>query len=171
MEALYATLTAWGLHRMGPGDAKLGDFGDFKAAFRRHAEAICDLASLRIDELADEKVQSVGARLWELIADLGIGPAERKIVRGSKALHHLLPDLLPPIDGEHTLKFFFQNPAFDEEKERAAFREMYPCFRRVSTACASQIRARLSGPGEWNTSITKIIDNAIVGYVRGREGV
>jgi len=47
--------------------------------------------------------------------------------------------------------------------EAEAFREMYSQFYEIATANREQIQARI-GKG-WNTSETKIIDNAIVGYV------
>jgi hypothetical protein len=39
---------------------------------------------------------------------------------------------------------------------------MYPLFCRIAAFCAADIRSRL-GTG-MNTSATKVIDNAIVGY-------
>jgi hypothetical protein len=37
---LYATLASWGLHRMGPGNAKLRDIDELKASFREQASKI-----------------------------------------------------------------------------------------------------------------------------------
>jgi hypothetical protein len=44
--------------------------------------------------------------LWQLIDNLGIVENEAKLVSGSKALHHLLPDLVVPMDRAYTQKFF-----------------------------------------------------------------
>jgi len=43
---------------------------------------------------------------------------------------------------------------------------MYPQFRQIAVACKGAIDKRLAQPTEWDTSTTKVIDNAIVGYVR-----
>ena len=73
LERLYATLTAWGLHRMVPQGAKLIEFVDFAESLRRHREAICGLASRPIDELRDDELAPVTGKIWKLIARLNIG--------------------------------------------------------------------------------------------------
>ncbi len=40
VESIYATLTSWGMHRMGPGRAKLVEFPIFVESFRRLEEPI-----------------------------------------------------------------------------------------------------------------------------------
>jgi hypothetical protein len=86
---------------------------------------------------------------------------KKKIVAGSKALHHVLPELVPPIDREYTLRFFFHTTNLPH-REELAFRTVYPCFWKIATSCRKEIECRL-GRG-MNTSITKVIDNAVVGY-------
>ncbi|OLE37239.1 MAG: hypothetical protein AUI36_26610 [Cyanobacteria bacterium 13_1_40CM_2_61_4] len=44
-ESLYATLTAWGMHRMGDTKTKLVDFPEMVSSFREEASEICKLAS------------------------------------------------------------------------------------------------------------------------------
>lgn len=166
LERLYATLTAWGLHRMGPRGAKLVEFGDLAGSFRQHREAISGLSSRRIDLLRDDEVAPVAGEIWRLIAELKIGSPRTTIVSGSKALHHLLPDLVPPIDRAYTLRFFFGPKVVGEEEEEPAFQVLFPRFRDISVACIDEINKRLAKPADWDTSITKVIDNAIVGYVR-----
>ena len=41
------------------------------------------------------------------ISGLRISASETQIVAGSRALHHVLPELVPPIDREHTIQFFY----------------------------------------------------------------
>jgi len=165
LESLYATLTAWGLDRMGPTGPKLVNFKEFAASFRHHREEICELSSHRLDLLPANEVSIVAGKIWGLIAELDIGKARRKIVSGSKALHHLLPDLVPPIDNAYTLEFFGKR-IISEANEEHAFHFMYPRFREIGVACKGAIDKRLAQPTDWDTRITKVIDNAIVGYVR-----
>jgi hypothetical protein len=161
-ESLYATLTAWGLHRMGPGKTKLVDFEQMVASFQSLSTHIKQLEGLQIWNLAPEQVEETKKMIWNVIASLQIGIGQTRIVSGSKALHHLLPELVPPIDREYTLRFFFNHKTLNQGGE-AEFHEMYPHFHRIAVSCRGQIDARL-GKG-MNTSFTKVIDNAIVGYV------
>lgn len=165
LESLYATLTAWGMHRMGPGGAKLVEFPVLVASFRKLEEPIRRISALVLEHLRSEQVESVTEEVWEVISALNIGCGETRIVAGSKALHHVLPDLVPPIDREYTLRFFFNHKSLNQGDENA-FREIYPRFHRVAVACSGEIQARI-GRG-MNTSPTKVIDNAIVGYVRAK---
>jgi hypothetical protein len=161
LESIYATLTAWGMHRMGPGNTKLVEFPEFKASLQAQAASIHRLESLCIWNIARESVAEIAARLWDIMNELCIGVGSTKIVVGSKALHHILPALMPPIDREYTIRFFFDSTVMNQGDERA-FREIYPQLHRISVACRREIEPHL-GVG-MNTSPTKVIDNAIVGY-------
>lgn len=57
---------------------------------------------------------------------------------------------------------FISTPALTRA-HRLAFLEMYPHFHRIAAACREQIQSRLRNG--MNTSTTKAIDNAIVGWV------
>lgn len=50
-EGLYATLTAWGMHRMGKTMTRLRPFADFSRSIYEHAEKIVNLADKRISDL------------------------------------------------------------------------------------------------------------------------
>lgn len=163
LESIYATLTAWGMHRMGTGDTKLVDFNVFVDSFRQSEQPIKNLATLALADLQPDQVDAVGRQIWAVISKLKVGQGMTKIVAGSKALHHVLPELVPPIDREYTIQFFFHHKTFTQGDE-IAFREVYPRFHRVAAQCKDKIETHL-GQG-MNTSTTKVIDNAIVGFVR-----
>ncbi len=161
---LYATLTAWGLHRMGPGLTKLTKIEALKASFQSQEERIMKLQSFEIDKIPENEVNSVASKLWYIIDNLQVGVGDTKIVAGSKALHHLLPKLIPPIDGEYTLKFFYDNRGTAlSQGDEIAFKEIYPYFCQIASVCAGEIEKHI-GSG-MNTSKTKVIDNAVVGFV------
>ena len=160
-DSLYATLTAWGMHRMGPRGAKLVDLSELKASFRRQAKRIHQVETLCIVDVQEQEILDVTSLLWEIICRLQVGVGKTKIVAGSKALHHLLPALVPPIDRQYTVRFFFHHTTFNQGDEKA-FKEIYPCFYQIAVSCRKEIQARLSTG--MNTSATKVIDNAIVGY-------
>lgn len=161
LESVYATLTAWGMHRMGPGGAKLVEFTTFQDSFRQQAQQIQQLESLYIYEVEPRAIPEVTRVLWNIISRLRVGVGETKIVAGSKALHHVLPNLVPPIDRQYTLRFFYNHTALNQGDEMA-FCEIYPHFRQIATSCRDTIESRI-GKG-MNTSPTKVMDNAIVGY-------
>jgi hypothetical protein len=161
---LYATLTAWGLHRMGSKTTRLAEIEDIKASFEKQKEQIQYLQSFEIDNIPASEVNFVTTKLWDVLNNLQIGVGETKIVAGSKALHHLLPNLMPPIDGEYTLTFFYNNRGTAlNQGDKTAFKEIYPHFRHVASDCREQILKHV-GHG-MNTSKTKVVDNAIVGFV------
>ena len=78
-------------------------------------------------------------------------------------LHHILPSLVPPIDRSYTLRFFYRRQGLSIS-EKEAFREMYLEFHRIAVHRKKEILNRL-GKNLWNTSETKIIDNAIIGFI------
>jgi hypothetical protein len=165
LESLYATLTPWGMHRMGRGDTKLVEFPIFVDSFRRLEQPFRKLSALALADLRMEEVKSVTEQAWAVISGLNIGCGLTKIVAGSKALHHVLPELVPPIDREYTIRFFFHHTNLSQG-DAVAFREIYPRFHRIAVECRAKIRKRI-GRG-MNTCPTKVIDNAIVGFVRAK---
>lgn len=166
IETIYATLTAWGMHRMGPGNARLVDFQRLFASFQQVKPLILNLEDLRLECISPADVPDVGRELWNIIRQLEVGVGKVKLVSGSKALHHILPDLVPPIDREYTLTFFYGNKNIRADGLRE-FSEIFPCFHNIAVQNLAEIQSELACQGEMNTSVTKVIDNAIVGYVIG----
>jgi hypothetical protein len=163
---LYATLASWGLHRMGPGNAKLRDLQDLKASFRAQAPEIERLQQLQIERLDASEVHDVADATWKIMANLRVGIGETLLVTNSKALHHLLPGLVPPIDHNYTLRFFVGRPYIYRGRDADYFRAIYPLFHEVAVRCAGEIHEFTTRPYEgMNTSVTKVIDNAILGYM------
>ena len=159
---LYATLTAWGMHRMGKGNTKLGDIEELKRSFRSQAEPIQRVENLAIADISGVDAPSVARDLWSIISQLRVSIAKVQIVANSKALRHLLPSLVPPIDRTYTYNFFYNRNGLTMG-EGEAFQEMYLQFHRIATTNRDVIQAYIGK--DWNTSETKTIDNAIVGYV------
>ncbi len=79
---------------------------------------------------------------------------------GTKALHHLLPELVVPMDRVYTRTFFrWYMPQFQSDQRRV-FEDAFGHFAAIARATDPE---RLVGPG-WRTSRTKILDNAVVGF-------
>lgn len=98
LEYVYAVLPAWGMHRMGPQPAKVADFTPIVDALRQAAPALEQLWPLRITAIDPEVAGHAAAKALDVISGLRVSMSRTQIVAGSKFLHHLLPDLIPPID-------------------------------------------------------------------------
>jgi hypothetical protein len=104
-------------------------------------------------------------RLWQIIESLGAVENKAKLVAGTKTLHHLLPELVVPMDRAWTGKFFqlhapeWQDPA----GQRRTFRRVYGQLARV--ALRVQPGQYVTGQ-RWRTSRTKILDNALIGFCK-----
>ncbi len=161
-DLLYATLTAWGLHRMGPGNAKLLDLPAIRESLVRNSDRIHALEGLRLSDFGSMDGDLVTKRVWAVLRDLKVTKAKAFLVANTKALHHVLPALVPPVDRQYTLDFFF-GAAIIDGREEAAFRVMYPLFHDIAKSKASVIQRWIHRNG-WHTSESKVVDNAIVGY-------
>jgi len=157
---LYGTLASWGMQR--PGLISLVDFRDMVGSFVAQRPAIERLENIRLSRLSDSQIRGVSDGVWKLMDSLSVGRQRAKLVVNSKALHHVLPDLVPPIDRAYVLRFFYNRGTLTSPEEKT-FKEIYPFFHRVAQAAAPTF-PNVLGKG-MHTSETKIIDNAIVGFV------
>lgn len=106
LEYVYAVLPAWGMHRMGPQAAKVGDFVQITTALSDNTHAFQQLWPYRISALDAQSSVEVAATAWQIIAHVRVSTSQTQIVAGSKFIHYLLPDLIPPIDRQYTFAFF-----------------------------------------------------------------
>lgn len=167
VEGIYATLTAWGMHRMGPKGAKLPSFDQFSGGLHRVAGRFDELADLHLGTVGPGEVGGVADELWSSIEQLDVSTTSARLVAGTKTIHHLLPNLVPPIDRQYTGQFFYGSSGKSWYMgEATAFRELFPALARVAREASSEIETELSRAGAYMaTSYTKIIDNGIVGTV------
>lgn len=159
---LYATLTSWGLHRLGPAGAKLTELEEIKKSLKSQKAQIFRLQPLEITSIPLGRVHEVASDLWAILDGMVVSATKTKIVANSKALHHVLPNLMPPIDREYILRFFYNHTNLTRSGG-TVFKEIYPLFLKIASACRVSILTHI-GSG-MNTSQTKVIDNAIIGFV------
>jgi hypothetical protein len=157
LRKLYLTLQAWGIGVRG---SVLVSFEDFERILREKAQDIAAFEGLVIDDPSLD-ITGVSERLWRTIDKLGIVTNDARIVSGTKALHHLLPELVVPVDRAYTQRFFgLHNPEFQYNQAKFFSRS----FRTFVEIARQTNPAQLVGIG-WNSSRTKVIDNAIVGIL------
>lgn len=154
--SLYATLRLWGI---GKRKSKLVPFGEFASALKHWATELSALQDVKLDMVVDAETV---AKLWNLVAHLGIVENKNTVVAGTKCLHHLLPDLVPPMDRDYTQTFFgWENPDF-QNHPRECFEYAFLTFAKI----AERVKPFDLVGKRWRSSGTKIIDNGVVGYCR-----
>ena len=155
---LYKTLELW---RMNVRRARLAPFPTFQASLQRSAGAIATLESASIE---DDRLNAVeiSNELWRLMDGLRITETRVRLVAATKALHHLLPNLVVPMDRQFTGAFFDWNTNDWQAKEEHSFKGGYAVFSDIARRV---MPSRFVGSG-WNTSPSKVLDNAVVGYCR-----
>jgi hypothetical protein len=167
LEYVYAVLPAWGMHRMGEQAAKVGEFEDMVGSLRSALPLLRRLWPVEITRLQADRVSTTAHDVWAVIGSLRVSTSETRIVAGSKALHHVLPDLVPPIDRQYTFRFFTGQKAVTGGDERA-FGEWFPYFVEIASRGRVPIEEALARQGFMATSVTKVIDNAIIGFMQSR---
>jgi hypothetical protein len=158
LQQLRHLLEVWGMASRG---ARLAELDRFQASIRRKAEDICRLEPFTI-AAPEATFTSILPHISAIIQTLDINDNHTKVVVGSKALHHLLPDLIPPIDRAYTGRFFAWPKSYFQARQAEILREGLTVCNQLACACHPD---RLVGAG-WRTSATKILDNAIVAYCR-----
>ncbi len=158
LNSLYKTLQKWGI---GSRASKLRPLKDFCSVLQNEQRSFEQLENRAIDDLSIDGAR-VGDELWQLMTRLPVVENEASLVAVTKTLHHVLPDLVVPMDREYTQTFFgWANPTF-QYRQQGCFLEAFGVFVRVARNAHPTQYVR-SG---WNSSRTKVIDNAIVGLVQ-----
>jgi hypothetical protein len=161
---LYSTLEAWDMDKRG---AKSNEFEIVKESIQQHEPYLIDLYKHKLDSinsLEDKNGQKIIRDLEFVFCHLEIMKSRRRIVGVSKAMHFLLPDLVMPIDSTYTMPYFYGTNKYNEkaEKEFQTYLDIFTRTHRITNNLKltnSDVKA-----GEWNTSIPKLIDNAIIGF-------
>lgn len=155
LEDFRQTLHEWGIGKRASRLVSLPEFGD---RLSDCSEAISDFEHLRLDD-PELDISLTATRLWQLIERLGVVQNVSLIVPGTKTLHHLLPDLVPPMDRAWTGSFFRWSMGAPRY-ERSTFIRTFSSFAKIAQAADPSFYV---GEG-WRTSLTKILDNAVIGY-------
>lgn len=153
----HQTLYAWGI---GKRASRLVPLHEFRDRLSDCGEEISNFEHLRLDD-PELDTSLTAMRLWRLIERLGVVQNVSLIVPGTKTLHHLLPDLVPPMDRAWT-GAFFQWSMGAPQYERSTFIRTFASFAKIAQAAQP---SNYVGE-EWRTSRTKVLDNAIIGYCK-----
>lgn len=181
-ELIYATLTSWGMHRMGESvTAKLAEFNTFSETLQKLLMGVGDLAGQSITDLSDCDAVSVVKKLAPLVDLGGITASGAPLVANTKTLHFILPDLVPPMDRTYTGRFFFgpNKGLLMPGPARKNFEYMFSALHGLARRHAKLLRSA-TGTSYLCLGHAKGLDNAVIGYVlthpryfpkSGRKGV
>jgi len=182
IEMIYATLASWGMHKMGDTEitkAKMVEFPEFKQSIIKHHDPLQQLSSLRMDLCSQEHYGKHIDDLEQIYYTLKVSIAEATIVAHSKTLAHILPNLIPPIDRQHTIRFFTQenkdfftksgkyrpvNPPQGIVTQFVDFKKYCCRMKILFDRCEHQLFT--IDKETFNTSFPKIMDNLIMAFVK-----
>jgi len=183
IEMIYATLASWGMHRMGPPNetkTKLTDFTEFKDSILAFREVFNSLRSLDLRTIPDDDLEDILQKeLKNIFCDLKVSISDSILVANSKTMHHILPNLVPPIDRQYTVRFFYYSKSeFYNRKYKFKsislpsaidaqfqyFCEIIKYFKKISTN--NYFNNILIGDNSFNTSVLKVLDNLIMAYIK-----
>jgi len=182
IELIYATLTAWGMHRMGDPKktkAKLVEFEDFKSSILQNKQVFEALRHHKLEDISQDEYSHIIDGLRIPYNALKVSISKATIVANSKTLAHILPDLIPPIDRKHTVRFFTQEyrnffrengkykdltlPS-DKNSQFVLFKNVCCEIKNLMDECDLKIFEL--NENTFNTSYLKIIDNMIIAYIK-----
>src|SRR6266498_2028922 len=178
IEMLNATLTAWGMHRMGVGKTKLTEWRKFRDSIHDQASEFEQFRSCSFLEMSETEYSNAVLQLQPYYEALKLSESKATIVVNSKALHHLFPEFIPPIDRQYTIRFFTQEPERWRDKKKKfrtivlpqGIEAQFEWFNRICVGIkrlADRVDPALI-EDEFrlhNVVAPKALDNAIVNYV------
>ncbi len=154
-------LAEWGVGTRG---AALIPPTAFRIEMEKVAPRLGALETLQVDDNGLD-AHRTALTIWDVMSSMCLvtkkgQPVKNKLVGGSKALHHVLPNLVFPIDREYTQTFFgWHNPEF-QYNPRDCFILIFVALAELAT----RVHPTQFIADRWMSSPTKILDNAIVGF-------
>lgn len=174
LEYVYATLAAWGMHRMGKGGSKMVEFETFYQSMMSLKPEVEALAESNGMQLTDETWRG----LEDVFMRMKIMASGTSIVGNSKVLAHLCPNLVAPVDREYTLRYLrgHTNITNNKESEWLLFKEILchffmPVYQDATFRCTAEKWLSNQGLYPWDTSHLKIIDNLVIGARKWSQGL
>ena len=153
LRSAYSMLKKFG---MGTRGSELVSQNEFINRIRKNTESIASFDNMSIQDVEPQDISN----LWKIIRIIGIAKNKSQIVAASKALHFLMPRLMPPIDREYTRRFFsYQQIQFQDNEP--VFKFIMPYFVRI--AQKNDLTPYIDR-SSWAVSVAKLIDNAIIGF-------
>lgn len=162
IELIYCALDSWNMNQRG---SKLVQYPIFAKSIESQASILDNLYKVRLGNIPVNEKEQIFDYLKTLFTKLNITTWKTKIVWISKTLHFLLPNLVPPIDRTFTMDFLYWHINYKTWKNEVKnFIEIINWFEIIANKL-KLTKADIDFEW-WNTSIPKLIDNAIIWYVK-----
>ena len=153
--------------------AKLTSVDNFKNSVVANKHDLIKLYKYKLHTIKKNELDDVIKLLKKIFINLKVMETKARIVGVSKAMHFLLPDLVMPIDRKFIIDAFFGCEKYSDDP-LIEFKFFEEIFRKTykKTNILELKSEDFDGKG-WNTSIPKLIDNAVIGYHKflGNHGV
>jgi hypothetical protein len=168
LEMVYAVLVSWGMHRMGKGGSKMVYFDDFKKSI---ADVKNDLGYLRRIDDPKEMNKVEWTKLKNVFDEIKVMESTTTIVGNSKALAHILPNIIAPIDRQYTMQFLYESKYIKNglENEWYLMKEIHEYFFYpiVKDSIFSNLAEDWlsNNKFKWDTSFLKVVDNLVIGHM------
>lgn len=174
IEYLYATLACWGMHRMDK-NTRMTEFDIFKNSVIKSKVFFIELSNERLRETNIEDKKDKILKIYRNLKIMSRDDSPR-FVAHSKIMHFLLPNLIPPMDKGHIIYFFYGK---DRTTKKGKVVKVIPIIKdeeklfidtlKEFQEIANKLNLREQDlKNKWDTSIPKLIDNAIIGYNRSK---
>ena len=163
---LHETVKAWV-----SGRCKLKSSSDFFRTIEKIADDLEQMREITLESLVEKKTNfsQTEEMLKSIFERLETADQTAQLVSNSKTLFHLLPDLIMPVDRAHVLDFFIgwrkANGPISRKKEIEYFIGIFKYYYQICKKNFPQIKGiYYKKRREHDSSIPKIIDNAVCGY-------
>ncbi len=182
IEMLYATLAAWGMHRMGNPEAtktKLTEWDSFYGSIVTEGAVLQKFRGYQMLSMSESEYSEAVLALKLQYRAFNLSVSGATVVVNSKALFHLFPEFIPPIDRQYTIRFFTQAPErwrdsrgkFRMVNLPGDFERQFEMFHKTCLAIkklADRIDVGILERERTRYGVTppKALDNAIVNYVK-----
>lgn len=149
---IYKTLSAWDMNKRG---AKLNKLSEIKQSISDNMELFLEIERMNAN-IIDINFMNLLPIVKKLYAKLCIMESGGKLVSFSKTLHFIFPHLFMPMDRQNTLMYIYNNTSESYNK----FVEIFSLSYYIAQENINW--KNIIGKNKWNTTIPKIIDNAIL---------
>jgi len=162
VQLTYNTLQDWNMDQRG---AKLASFNVYNNSILSNETILTKLYPLRLELLNTSSLNTALMDLKTLFINLKVMQTKARIVGVSKTLHFLLPNLVMPIDRNNILALLYLGAPYSSnpQKEFRIFREIMTEYNLLCKSLSLSI-SDVNNTG-WNTSIPKMIDNALIAFL------
>jgi hypothetical protein len=152
---IYDTLIAWDMNKRG---AKILKLPEIIQSFKKNTECFMELEGIGTDitKIKESDLETIKIILCKLYYKLDLMKSGARLVSFSKTMHFIFPNLFMPMDRQNTLRYFYSN--YNE-----SFNKYFEIFTFFLSIAHEEIEWKeIIGKEQWNTTIPKIIDNAII---------